>query len=404
MKQILQVFLLGVLHLVSAETHNKALFKTSIFNLPPFTLVLEVTKPHDALIVFQDRLESSVTDHLTDFFKSKVDSSNFGSSQVGEVALSSRLVWRDLLPDLGVTDEDGNARTNFQVRADFEAQVTVVYDSSVAGESRLSKSMMDLFLIEAFEGDNYWHLVHHFLSDDELEDISDVKVTVVSDGFVANDGQDESYFDRNPRDGGVWTKAMTVGVVLATFFCLMLIAIWLYLCLIAKSKHLFKKRRRFDMFKDDEAVTETNSAESCDYSFDEESQWMDDWAESITSIFVRDPVKTKHKMMNSARHPAQQHRSFLESIEESGGDDTSCASTDDSDQTKTRREQQSCMAPQCTTLVPYEPNNGARRSQFAMDSQLVLRELPTNPSHPRFVFERQPDFEYQESKPQLELV
>jgi hypothetical protein len=324
----------------------------AIYSLPSFSLVLKVTKSDNALIVFQDRLEVSVKDHLNEFFKDKIETPSFGSGTFEEIALSSKLVWRELTggdagKDRGADPYQGeDTMRHFEVRGDYECQLSLSYNPLDGEESLLSNSIMELFLIEAFQGDNYWGLVHSFLSDEILDEITDVKITVISDGYVPN-GQDPSAFNNYETGNDEWTGAMTVGVVFAAFFFFVLLLMWIYLCFFVRGTFLWKTRNPYpdEMAMKDDAATEPNSAESIDFtSEDEESTWMDAWANAITSIPIRAPIKTSKRKKKIIHHPAQNHNSYLDSINESGEDECSCASEDDYSQRRMTKEQQESMA------------------------------------------------------------
>jgi hypothetical protein len=223
----------------------------------------------------------------------------------------------------------------------------------------------------------------------------------MSDGYMAYNGQDPSAFD-DYDTGRNWTSAMTVGVIFACFFGLILGLRWLYLCLFVRGSILFKSRNPYPEEKMHDSVTDPNSAEeSVDFSGDEEeSQWMDSWAFAVTSIPLRAPVKTKKKMRSSPRHPAQQHQSILDMINETGEDDISCASEDDYSERRTRTALKSkphLLISSCLALVPFQPDGRA----------LVVALEPQHPqqskSQPKFNFGKtQPQFEYTKSQPQLE--
>jgi hypothetical protein len=86
---------------------------------------------------------------------------------------------------------------------------------------------MEIFFIEAFQQGNYWTLVHKFLSDEVLQGINDVKVTVLSDGFVPIGRADPTAEDYN--QGSLWTAAIKTGIFFAGFFCLTLVYMVYYM-------------------------------------------------------------------------------------------------------------------------------------------------------------------------------
>jgi hypothetical protein len=330
-----------------------------MYSLPPFSMVLQVKKSDNALIVFQDRLEAAVRDHLNTFLANKIATPNFDYGSVEEVALSSRMTWNEKEEE----DEDFDAYTvpgqdpttarHYEVHADYESQILLKLEEHVAASS-LSQPIVDLLLIEAFEGDNYWALFHLFLSDSVLQEIEDVAVDVSTDGFRLNNGI-------STETQSKWTAPMKAGVAFASFFCVALVLMWVYLCLFVKGTLLFKEPIVHEGKDTEETVTEESSVNH-DFGFSqEESSWMDQWARSITSIPVRQPTKPKKKKV---RRPAQQHRPSLDQIEESSNsDEESWASNEHGDdcgdhlfEDVEMNEQGNHIAPN-TDIVPYEPND-----------------------------------------------
>jgi hypothetical protein len=379
---------------------------TAVYSLPSFSLVLKVDKTSNDLIVFQDRLETAVRTHLTDFFKQKVESPSLGDGNIDEVALSQLLVWKELSSGgTKVSDETQGTVHQYEARGEYDCQLELIYNSAGEGHDRLSGSIMDLFLIEAFQGDNYWHLVHNFLSDEILEDITDVKITVMTDGYIAYHGQDVSAFD-DYNNGGVgdWTGAMTVGVIFASFFCLALVLMWVYLCFCVQGTFLFKSRNpnQKDIGKEDESVTDdlysTSSVEFQYEDEDEEQTWMDAWANAITSIPLREPIRIRRKKKGpSIRHPAQQHNSYLGCIEEAGADEE-CSLASMEEVNNTQRKNKLMIKPRdppagSKALVPYVPNT----------TEMVEYQPSPQKSRTQYNFGRsQPQFEYTTSQPQLD--
>ena len=327
-----------------------------VFDVPSFSFLLRVSKADKALITFQDRLQNSIHDHLVNFFRGKVEIPDFGRANVEEVALKSNLVWK--LLSSPTTNKKQNANgdimTEYEVTSDFDCELTINVEETSTGETgakmRLSPNIMDLFLIEAFQGDNYWHLVHNFLSDETLEGITDVKITVFSDAYVATNGhqalpqsnKDIAYAE----DNNGLSAAMTVGVVFSFFFFVVLILMWAYICLFAKRTSIFKGRiNPFGKVWDDDlskaTVMDSSEQGSIDLDYvDQETRWMDAWAHSITSISLRAPVKTKKRMRKAARNPAKSHISSLGRITEvSSEDECSLASTASRDEEKQQRRQ-----------------------------------------------------------------
>lgn len=303
-KMWIRSVILGFLFLANADA------KTALYGLPSFTMAFNVIKSDMELILLQDRLVNSTKEHLEVFYKEKIDDTEYGEgAKVDEVNLWSKL-------------EFDERKDRFEVEAHFAAQLALDYSSSEPDESLLSQSIMELFLIEAFQGDHYWDLVHSFLSDEILEEITDVKVTVVSNGYVPNAGHDPSAYNDYNLDGS-WTFTMTMGVLAAAFFFVVLVVMWVYLCFYAKSLWKPPSPENGEIYKE-EYSTEAGSIEGNDVADD--SSWMDDWANAITSIPLRMPIKKSARKANKVRHPAQQHNSMLDSINECGESVCSAAS------------------------------------------------------------------------------
>lgn len=385
-----------VLLCLTLANANKA-----IYSLPSFSLVLKVTKSDNALIVFQDKLELSVKAHLNEFFKEKIETPSFGSGTFEEIALSSKLVWRELSGKEAGTDKgqdpyqgEGDIR-HFEVRGDYDCQLSVNYDPAGAKDSLLSQSIMELFLIEAFQGDNYWNLVHAFLADEILDEITGVKITVISDGYVPNNGEDSSAYDDFAMGSYEWTGAMTIGVIFAAFFFVVLVFMWIYLCFFVRGTCLWKIRSPYQVEHNpkEEAETEPDSDKSVDYSLDgDESRWLDDWADAITSIPVRALTSKRSKKQTiKIRHPAQHYNSYLDSITET--DECSVASSCASEEGSQRGSR---TVGSSRAMVPCAPN-----------MTQIPEDIPERPAQPRsrtnfFFGKTQPQFDFATSQPQME--
>jgi hypothetical protein len=314
-------------------------------------MVLQVKKSDNALIVFQDRLEAAVRDHLDSFFAHKVATPGFGYGSVEEVALSSRMTWHEKNEDnedfdkFTVPGQDPGTARHYEVHADYESQILLKLDEHIAA-TRLSQSIMNLLLIEAFESQNYWALFHLFLSDTALAEIADATVVVNTEGFRLNNGI-------STETQSKWTTAMKVGVGFASFFCVVLLFMWVYLCLFVKGTLLFKAPIVHQGKDTEETATEESSGtHDFDFGFShqEESTWMDEWARSITSIPVRQPIKPKKKKL---RRPARQHRPSLDQIEESSNsDEESWTSSEEGEDLEIN--QQGNNTAQSTAVVLYE--------------------------------------------------
>ena len=286
---------------------------TELYTLPSFSLLLNVDKSENSLIIFQDRLSLAIQVHLTSFFLDKMESQFLVDGGVEHLSLTSSYVWKEL-------SSQSNGKKKYEVRSNFDCQVGIEYSGGEGNATRVSESIMDLFLIEAFQGDNYWNLVHDFLKDDLLKDITGVKVTVLADGYVAHNNHNPSNFD-DYETGGDWTPAMIAGVIFATLLVVSMALLWTYICCFTRDSLLLQCARFGRKKLMEKAETDTDdmySTSTLNPDEDEdEGKWMDVWAQSVTSIPLREPVRTrKSKRAPSIRHPAQRHSSCLNIIEE----------------------------------------------------------------------------------------
>jgi hypothetical protein len=141
---------------------------------------------------------------------------------------------------------------------------------------------------------------------------------------------------------------------------------------------------------------------SADFQYEEEDEdqgWMDAWADDITSIPLREPIRIrrKQKCPYYIRHPAQRHNSYLGCIEEAR-DDEECSLTSTEGGDKTQRKKNLMSKPQDPpagpkALVPYVSNT----------TEIV--EYQPSPQKPRTQFNlgrTQPQFEYTTSQPQFD--
>jgi hypothetical protein len=201
---------------------------------------------------------------------------------------------------------------------------------------------MDLLLIEAFQGDNYWSLVHAFFKDETLESVTGMKITVQADGYVHNNGgdQDPATLERY-KTSGAWNATMIVGVCFATICLGIMIVMWAYLCCCARDSVWIRLHRRKlrnqakhsrHLEKPDNTTEESNSTSSHHPDDDEYyvEGWMDLWAKSMTSIPLREPVKPRKikKKAASIRRPAQHHSSSLNAIVEIDDDGSTVCSAE----------------------------------------------------------------------------
>ena len=364
------------------------------------------------MLDFQDRLEIAVRQHLIDFFTNKLSTTiGAGSGSeldedasrtvVKDVALSTHIFWNELKVDDSDTDSTAVApsspssstatatatttRRHYEVRSSFNNCQIELLDSSddtdgevLAKRIFTNQSVLDLLMIEAFQGNNYWHLFHLFLSDIHLSNIDNVDISVMTTTTSTGHGSLEGSFhgtvgggqnrdgatppssgsnsNSNGRDPasptatttGSWTMSMKIGISFASFFLLVLVILWTYLLLFVRGTCLFKVRGMnagcSNSGKDEgQSVTDPENISDLDYddiipphheqqlyhsgnNINNDDTWMDEWAIQITSIPVRQPYKQKKKVKRSKhvvviRRPSQQHISQLCQISESEADD-----------------------------------------------------------------------------------
>ena len=284
------------------------------YDLPSFALYLKVTKKDNALIEFQDHLEETIAEHLQTFYENKISLVKPPTSV--HVALDSKLVWKELS---STTEKDTSSSTTiteytaqtettfkqYEVSGKYECKIAIKYDMEEMNEQDskfLTQSLMNLFFIESFQADNYWDLLHSFLSSPILQDIKDVQITVLEDGFIPYSGGQPSFDDdyyiplhTKTNSGSGMTPGMILGVALATIFCIGLVGIWIYLCFMVPGTFFYDLRKNGGkvegLYKESDSVTDdacTNSSVDMTPD-DEESKWLDHWAQSITSIPLREP-------------------------------------------------------------------------------------------------------------------
>lgn len=329
------------------------------YSLPSFSLNLKVSKSDNALIAFQDQLEEVIQLHLESFYTSKLRTDSHGNDRVKEVALKSKLVWRELSINQGESRTDLEPQVQgivkyYEVRGKYDCNISLYFDEEDAFVA--TQSLMNLFFIEAFQADNYWDLLNSFLVSPVLEEINDFSITILEDGFVPYDGQ-PSISDSTSSN---MSPTMIVGMAFATLFCIALLGMWAYLCCMVNGASFYKlagrrggRRRSGDsVYKDGSVTDDAHTSDSADD--DEESGvcWMDVWAHTVTSIPLREPTavtsgrrKRGRPSRQSFVRPAHEHRPSLDCIDES--DSESCASgrTEASGRSSRRKPHQPTSTP-----------------------------------------------------------
>ena len=345
--------------------------QTFYFDLPSLEMTLDVEKTDNYLIPFQNRLRSTMTDHLEEFYIHKLLESKVGVPRSLDIELESQLLWKEVSVEPKESTEHvaNHTETEFvkkyEVRGAFNCKMRLKIDPIVTESNEeiplyVSQTLMNLFFLEAFERENYWYLMQTFLTTPVLRDIINTDINVMDIGFVHpydEDGnllfESDDDFEALGIDFGKRQKQSTlatVGVVSAVLLLCAVVGIWYYLCCINKGKKRWKKKRkkRRSQYRDDVAsqkgssTTGSTNSEGSDDESDDESDESDDddeetlvgawastisrnldaWASSVTSIPVRDVEKKRRKKRGAKVvqrpyfRPCQEHSSDLGCITE----------------------------------------------------------------------------------------
>ncbi|KAG7365710.1 hypothetical protein IV203_028380 [Nitzschia inconspicua] len=341
------------------------------YQLPSFSLTLQVDKYDNSLITFQDRLEETLEDHLEVFFQHKLESILKVPTKV-RFDLDSKLVWRELSSDASLSSLSSSSSSSSQtgdyqaqvhslgkrydVRGQYDTQMILNYHSNetVTKEMVVTRSLMTLLFIESFQGRNYWDLIHRILSSPTLKDTTDVAIVVLEDGFVPYSGgalpfDDDHWFGITHEKGSPQQSTMGPGMIVAlafvTFFCLAIIVIWTYLCYNVPVSFFMKnsEQHRDGTYKGNDGSSVTEDActnDSIENGSDDEASWggnsvgkdwMDIWAKQITSIPIREQFASPRRKKRgqptrqSFLRPAHQYVSDLDCITEL--DNESCCNS-----------------------------------------------------------------------------
>jgi hypothetical protein len=317
---------------VSANTESR------VFDLPSMTMLLSVKTENTDQIIFQDRLTTALQDHLNGFYLEKLMSNDYGSMvTIDRVGLSSQYEWAEISEDPSSLDP----LQHYEVHGYYDCQLKLTLESQEFAGPHLTQSQMEIFFIEAFQQGNYWTLVHKFLSDEVLQGINDVKVTVLSDGFVPIGRADPTAEDYN--QGSLWTAAIKTGIFFAGFFCLTLVCLWIYMV-------YYMRRQSNNEEKESASVASLTDQDSADHDYvgkdidlnedhgnaDDDAStgswstgsWMDSWAKNMTSIPLRETGRKRSPRARRHR-PQQQLPSInpgLDCIREGADEDASVSS------------------------------------------------------------------------------
>jgi len=317
---MLKVLLWMCLSIASART------ETRVFDLPSMTMMLTARKANNSdKDVFQQRVTRTVQDHLIDFYQDKLYSHNYASNvTINRVNLNAFYDWRETDP----ATEDNEWMRTYGILGSYNCQLKITLEFEEHAGPHLTQSQMEIFFMEAFQQGNYWALAKQFLDDEVLEGVNDVKITVLSDGYVeaGTKAKEESFTEIDAKTEAGWTEAIKTGILFAIFFCVVLVVLWMYVF-----HSLLKKAGDDEYVKDDDSeacVTEENSADH-DYISDlDEDSWMDNWAKAVTSIPLRGTSRKRSPKNRHMRaiHPMSDQVPSLDCIQEGFDEDASVSS------------------------------------------------------------------------------
>jgi hypothetical protein len=308
--------------------------ESRVFDLPSMIMILSAKTENSDQITFQDRVTTVLQDHLNDFYLDKLISNDYGSMvTIDRIGLSSQYEWAEISEDPSSLDP----LRHYEVQANYDCQLKLTLDYQEFAGRHITQSQMEIFFIEAFQQGNYWTLVHKFLSDDVLQSVNDVKVTVLSDGFVPIGRADPTSEDYN--QGSLWTAAIKTGLFFAGFFCLTLVCSWVYM--------VYYIRQSNNEEKDSYSVASITDQDSADHDYvvkdieielnedhgnaDDDAStgsWMDSWAKNMTSIPLRETGRKRSPKARRHRpqHQLPSHNPGLDCIREGADEDASVSS------------------------------------------------------------------------------
>jgi len=309
--------------------------ETRVFDLPSMTMMLTAKKAHNNdKQEFQKRVTSTVQDHLIDFYQEKLYSHNYASNvTINRVNLNAFYDWRQTDPP---TEENDYMRT-YGILGSYNCQLKLTLEFETFAGPHLTQSQMEIFFIEAFQQGNYWTLAKEFLSDDVLDGVTDVKITVLSDGYVETGKQkDDTAIEIDEKTESKWKDAIKTGISFAIFFIIVLLFLWSYVFYSVKKKEA-------EYIKDDDSaacVTEEDTADA-DYMFsetssqsprglldddDDDGSWMDNWAKAMTSVTLREAGRKRSPRGRRVLHQMSEHVPSLDCIQEGVDEDASVSS------------------------------------------------------------------------------
>ncbi|CAJ1966408.1 unnamed protein product [Cylindrotheca closterium] len=327
---MLKVLLWMCLSVVATSARTE----TRVFDLPSMTMMLTAKKANNnEKVEFQKRVTSTVQDHLIDFYQEKLYSHNYASNvTINRVNLNAFYDWRQTDPP---TEENEYMRT-YGILGSYNCQLKLTLEFEMFAGPHLTQSQMEIFFIEAFQQGNYWTLAKKFLSDDVLDGVNDVKITMLADGYVeAGRKKQESVIEIDEKTESKWKDAIKTGISFAIFFIVALLVLWGYVFWSLKQSD-------DEHIKDDDSaacVTEEDTADA-DYMWSETSQsprgllddddddgsWMDNWAKAMTSVPLREAGRKRSPRGRRVQKQMSDHIPSLDCIQEGFDEDASVSS------------------------------------------------------------------------------
>ena len=278
-----------------------ATIENHVFDLPSFTLDLSVKELDTSHRIMQDKLEKKLQEHLIDFYKAKLETSDNDEVTVHNVIITSDYYWTQ--------------HTDYhEMNGVHDSQIKVAVAST---QTSINEPLMELYFAEAFQGDYYWHLVHNFLIDEILSDVYDVKIMVDTDRYGHYSDIEDDFEKKNVMNGGT-----IAGLFLLGLFCIALVLLGIYIYSWIQVQRENKSR----------ASHTDNDSDEEDFEDDDVStgSWMDLWAKAVTSIPLRDPNLQRKKRPRYHQQPPKfrktECKTTLDCITEGEDEDASLAS------------------------------------------------------------------------------
>ena len=278
-----------------------ATIENHVFDLPSFTLDLSVVELETSHRIMQDKLEAKLQEHIFDFYKAKLETSDNDEVTVHNVIITSDYYWTQ--------------HTDYhEMNGVHDSQIKVAVSST---QTSINEPLMELYFAEAFQGDYYWHLVHNFLIDEILSDVYDVKIMVDTDRYGHYSDIEDDFENEKVMNSGT-----IAGLFFAGLFCISLVLLGIYIYSWIQVERENKSR----------ASNTDNDSDEEDFEDDDVStgSWMDLWAKAVTSIPLRDPNLKRKKRPRYHQQPPRfrktECKTTLDCITEGEDEDASLAS------------------------------------------------------------------------------